>query len=284
MVSIVFGDCGRRSGCFVSFHSQRLLQKGHLRLRAFLGLLTIASLFLSAQGMAWQAAVSPSYRLYPMTGDFAASLKQEGLLYDKRTESDSLSYGLWQLKASASITGTLEASASLYPVSFARVTVAVGGVDRYYNVPTFNCTYVNCQGFVSKNRLGFGFVIATGEMKQWIVLPEYNLYQVSSSQTNLPIGDETELILANPTGDTLDQYSVIFAKKMETKLYGLLVRQAQYRSSGQHNEMQALINKTIWRDTSFLIGVGRYASDMNVPGITAFASYEWRWGYSQALF
>jgi hypothetical protein len=238
----------------------------------------------SSWGFAWQTAVGPSFRGYPLSGDLTMSIKQEGLLFDRRTEADPLTYGLWQIKALASAAGVVEASASLYPVSYVRLTAGIGGTARYYNPPSLNCTYLNCQGFLQKNRLGFGFIIATGENKEWIVLPEYNLLQVTSAQTQLPNADETELIIANPAGDTLDQYSIIFGKKTEAKVVGLLIRESQYRSSGQHNEMQALISKSTWRDTSLVFGAGRYASDLNVPGFTAFFTYEWRWGYSQALF
>jgi hypothetical protein len=247
-------------------------------------LILLGVMLASSSSQAWQAALEPAFRDYPLSGDVTASIKQEWMMFDHRSESDTLTYGLWQVKAAASVAGTVEASASVYPISFVRLTAGFGGTERYYNPATFNCSYVNCQGFFQKSRLGFGFVLATGENKQWVALPEYNLIQVGNTNNPLPTGDETELILANPTGDTLDQYQVVLGKKVESKIYGILLRGAHYRSSGQRNEMQALMAKANWRDTSFIIGAGRWASDMNVPGFTAFFTYEWRWGYSQALF
>ena len=241
--------------------------------------------FLSTEStQAMQATVTPAFRGYPMYGYLTGTINQEGILWDHRTESDPYQYSLWQFSIMGDVNGAVELAANYYPISFLRFTGALGGAYRYFNSTAFNCSVVYCSGFLTRNRLGVGFLIVTGENKEWSIIPEYNLIFVSSGQTQNANGDEQELLIASAPNDTLDRYQVKVWKKFENQYYGLLARRAEFRGTGLHNELQAVVSKTIWRDTTFEFGAGRYASDLYVPGFTVFASYEWRWGYTQSLF
>ncbi len=252
-------------------------------IRFFL-LVLISVMIGSTPSLALQSIVSPSFRMYPVAGDLTATVKQEKLLWDQRTQFDPTNYSLLQVQALADAGGAIELGVSYYPISYFKLMAAVGGAYRYYNNPSFNCALTNCQGFLVRNRIGFSFLGATGENHEWLVIPEYNMLLVSASQSNLPIADEVEVIYANGQGDVMDRYQVVAGKKLNNQFFGAMIRVAQYRSSGQRNELDAIIGKVNWRDSNFVLGVGRYASDLYLPGPTFFVSYEWRWGYSQALF
>jgi hypothetical protein len=219
-----------------------------------------------------------------MTADVVASISKEKILWDERNEDSPWNFGLYRMSFNTGADGQIEGAVTVYPVSTVKLFAAAGGSYRYYKLPTFNCDTVNCAGFLQRLRLGFSFVMVFGEDKNWILNPTYENINLSTGETKQSIADESENVLAAPSGDTFDAVTIVAGKKVGISLYGLYARQGRFRLSSQYNELQAALVRTDWRETSFILGLGRYASSFYVPGITFFLSYEWRWGKSQSLF
>jgi len=238
----------------------------------------------SIAALAQLTSVSLAFRNYPLAGDLSASYKYEGMIWDHRAESNASKFSYWQLVVGADVDGIVEFAANYYPISFLRLSAAVGGTYRYYNIPSFNCNVVNCQGFLSRNRVGAAFLGAFGEKNEWLVIPEYNLLWLGDAQNSLPIGDESENLIGGASADIMDRYQILAGKKIKNQMFGIFVRQAQFRLSGQHNEFQVLLDKINWSDTDLTLGVGRYSSDLYLPGITFFALYTWHVGQSVGFF
>jgi hypothetical protein len=250
-------------------------------------IIKVFSVFLflfSFHAFAWDSTVTPKYRFYPMTASISASISKENILWDARNVKQPWNYGMYRLTLNGGAEGSFEGTVTYYPVSIVKIFAGVGGTYRYYNIPTFNCDLVTCDGFVQRSHLGFSFAMAFGEEMNWILIPTYEQFSLSTSNSSKPIADEAENILAAANSDTFDSVSLLAGQKRGISLYGLYIRQGRFRNSCQFNEIQAAIVKSEWRETSFLFGLGRYASSYYTPGITFFISYEWRWGKSQALF
>lgn len=239
----------------------------------------------SIQAHAYYTSLVPSVRIYPVGGSIEGMLGKDWYLYDQRNPKEFWKFGLISLQVKAASHGLIDTSLSVYPISFIKIFLGLGGTYRYYNSSSMDCTQNICQGFFSRTRFGFSFLFSFGEQSEYLILPKFQSIAVSHSQTNRRLVDETELLTAAAGGDTLNQVTLFMGNILKKgNILGFYMKQSQYQNSQKQNEMQLIVMNWDWKQTSLIFGIGRYASDFHVPGITATAEYTWKWGNGLSLF
>lgn len=245
----------------------------------------LASLcFFSTPAQAGLTTFGPWVNAYPVQGDLAASTRKEYFLYDNRSETKPWNFGVWQWEGVLTAAGKAEVNFYAYPISFVRLKAGYDGFFRYYNNPVFNCNLVNCIGFAQKIAFSGAALLTFGDDNEYSAIPEYETNYITTPGNTTAIGDESENIVASGNGDNLDIGKFFLGRTKKKRTLGVLVRHAQYRSSGQSNDTTLFLVKTRWRDSELDIGAGYYASSTSAPGTTAFASMTWYWGQTLTSF
>ena len=242
--------------------------------------------FLLSQG-AWAGltTLAPWINGFPVQGDLTFTTAKEYFLYDKRSEAEPWNYGIWEFQGVASAAGRAELNLIFYPISFFKVSVGYDGFFRYYTNPVFNCQQVNCYGFVQKIKGSVSARLTFGDEDEWAAIPEYISNGISiPNGTSQPIGDETENILANSSGDTIDIAQFFLGRTHRRQTWGVNIRHGQYHNSGQSNDQSLLVVRHRWRDSELMIAAGYYSSTSTVSGTTGMASLTWFWGQTLSTF
>lgn len=235
--------------------------------------------------MALKVAVIPSARTFPQGGSVEASVKEEWMLWNQKTEAQFWRYGFLQSKALVAAHGLAEAQLNFFPISILEMGFAMAQTSRYYHTKTFNCDQVTCMGNVRREKFTLRLALGAGH---WVGLASYHQSRLSTEDHSRPVADESEHLLAESRGDTLESQSVFVGRKIQKNTWGVAFRQAGYRASGFRNEAQYLVFRSpfswMGEDLEVNVGLGRYDSDHSDPGFSAVGALEWNWGDSISLF
>jgi len=226
----------------------------------------------------------PIARSYPTSGSIEVQARDEILLWDQRDQA-KWRFGFIQPRLLVAAHGVLEGGLYLYPVSILELGTSYSTVSRFYKTKPFDCDANVCGGIVQRHRFTSRLALAQ-EFSSFrlLELASYHRVRVSSGDNSKPLVDESEVLLAQPGGDTVEASSLMVGAQKGDQVLGVYVKKGRMLDSRMENESQYLMYKQKLRDFSVAAAVGRYASDFHEPGLSVIASMVWNWGESISLF
>lgn len=232
-----------------------------------------------------QYSLTPGVRSYPFGGSLEASAKYDHLLWDRRDDQTlgagpRWKYSFAQLRAAAASQGTVEVSASYFPISFFEIFAAKSFTDRYFQNSKFDCDVLLCKGRLWREKAGFRLSLG---YEYWFGLLSAVKTRAEQADKSRPAYDEVEYLVLNAAGDDLETGIIALGQKTEHLAVSLLHRQSRAIQSGENNQMQAIVIRVMERPEFWTYGLGRYFSSRNDPGLTFFFAYQINFGESLAL-
>lgn len=255
-----------------------------------------AGLIFSNVALALEITAGPSLRTYPFSASAEMQARHEYILWDQRqgqADQAAHKFGFIQPKFTAAAHGMWEAGLNFNPISILEIGAGYGSTSRFYDSSTFNCENYICRGVVQRHRWTARLVGgANVEMGKIIGILSWNRVRISNQDDSKPLVDEAEVLAVTNGGDTLESQSILLglqkadgsAESKSTETFGVFAKHARYMQSRVDNEFQYLIYRKKLEGWSYAAGVGRYASDYNKPGLSAYGTILWTWGQSQSLF
>ncbi len=197
-------------------------------------------------------------------------------------DTESPWYGFVRPHATGVVSPTLsEAQIALevFPISIVGINLARTISRRFVDTRGQDCAAVQCQGrldytdFTLQGFLGGGGYFSS---LRWT-----RTFFDAISDSTRPIFDPATSVLLQPSGEAGDYTTIIIGKKLSDELsIGLLVQNADFKFSGQHQEGQYLIINSELNNFGYdgvvaTIGLGRFKSDLNVAEVSAILSVKY---------
>jgi hypothetical protein len=214
---------------------------------------------------------------------------EDGLIWGQKNSEQDWRFGLYKLQAGASTHGQLDASISLYPISFFEINYQKKWTQRYSAPSNFECVGIQCYGAIERDIVQAKLALA---YKQLLGVLSYSRQWTKARNTNESIFDELENILMLQNTDSAEIKSIFLGLKVNTEnnlVMGLAARNFEYELSKIRNELVgvAVSRDLKWQEKTFkVLGlVGLYRSDYSREGLSVALAAQYTWGEAPlALF
>lgn len=242
----------------------------------------LAFLFYSLNAFAWKYTLSAGARTYVPSASVEVIISHDGYLWNKSTAKEFWNYGYWKIYSTIAAHGLLEAGLTLSPISILEFGFAQSTTSRFYESKVYDCTNYFCKGNVQRSK--FNFKLGLGYEKMYLLNSYQKISTIIGSISQLA-ADESENILFNPTGDTLEINTFVVGYKYTEKLsFNLALKTAKFANTQQNNLSQYILSSWKEDNTEYGLGLGQYESTVSTIGLSAVGYYRWNWGNGLGLF
>jgi hypothetical protein len=165
------------------------------------------------------------------------------------------------------------AGIELFPVSILGVDLRRTFTRRFAVSRNEDCDRLQCLGELNYTELSFQNFLAFRDYFTSVKWTR-SFFDAVEDRTR-PIYDFVASVLLSPLGENGDSFTVVVGKDLEASTSaGVLMRVADYHTSGNHQDAQYLFYKTGcgkfgFKDLEATVGFGRFASSRNVPEASA---------------
>ncbi len=247
----------------------------------FLVFLVLHSICLKA----WAGEIisaQASARSYPFSGNIEFQYRFEQLIWEKNKE---VLFGFWAPKVSLASSGTAEVGLAIYPLSIWEVSASQSYTSRFYKIKKFDCDVQICGGMVERRKLGTKLIVGKKfELGTLFLVPSYQYIEMSHSDTSKPLADEAEMNLAQAGGENIIVEGFFVGWKMESDVWGALVRNSRYSRSDRTSESSYLVYRTKMNGLSYVAGLGTFKSEVFPKEASVIFQMGWQAGESVGLF
>ena len=199
----------------------------------------------------------------------------------KNNEQD-WKFGLYRLQAGVATHGQLDASISLYPISFFEINYQKKWTQRYSAPSNFTCISVQCYGPIERDIVQARLALAYEKL---VSIFSYSRQWTKAQNTNESVFDDLENILMLQTSDTAETKSIFLGMKINSEdnlVVGLVGRSFEYEASKIKNELLGLAatQNIKWQERTIkLFGLaGSYKSDYSNQGLSIALGAQYTWG------
>jgi hypothetical protein len=168
------------------------------------------------------------------------------------------------------------AGLEVFPISIFGVNVARTLSRRFADTKGQDCAAIQCQGELDYTDFTLQGYLGAGGFFSSLRFTRTFFDEVSDSTR--PVYDLGTSILLKPNGEEGDYTTIALGKDLNDVFsIGVLIQNADFHRSGQHQEGQYLIAKSDlkwlgFENLSSTVGLGRFKSDLNVGELSAILS------------
>lgn len=204
------------------------------------------------------------------------------LLWGQKSSEQDWKFGLYRLQAGVATHGQLDASISLYPISFFEINYQKKWTQRYSAPTNFDCIAIQCYGAIERDIVQARMALAYEKL---VGVISYSRQWTKVRNTNESVYDELENILMLQSSDAAEIKSVFLGAKVAAEnnlVVGLAARSFEYETSKIRNELVgvAVTRDLNWQERKFkILGLlGVYRSDYSKEGLSVALAAQYAWG------